>query len=328
MGGPGTEGFSYFQYKPVKGVSAVFAVLWLVSGSLHLWQNNLKYKTWRMGMLLPWVSLVFVVGYILREVASHGLYGKLDLFIATSCFLFCAPPIYLAINSIVFGRVLYYVPWLSPMHPGRVVSTFLGCDVLIESLAASGASIASNHNHPPETLQVGGILIKVSILAQIPIFIGFGLLVAHFHRRLHNAGIHDPKLRKVLITLYLSCGLMTVRNVFRVVDTFAGWGSAIGRTEAYFWCLDAVPIFIITILMNIYPPASCLPRSNVVYLARDGKTERVGPGWIDDRHFLLTVFDPFDLAGMAKGKDKKNIAFWDEDAVSLHDNLDTRRLTA
>ncbi|EEQ84466.2 RTA1 domain-containing protein [Blastomyces dermatitidis ER-3] len=325
MGGPGTEGFSFFQYKPVKGASAVFAVLWLVSGVLHLWQNNLRYKTWRMGMLLPWVSLIFVVGYILREIAAHGLYGDLNLFIATSCFLFCAPPIFLAINSIIFGRVLYYVPWLSPMHPGRVISTFLGCDVIIEALASSGASIGSNLSHPPGTLKVGAILIKISILAQIPIFALFGVLVAHFHRRLHKAGIHEPRIRKVLVTLYLSCVLLTIRNVFRAIDTFEGWGSAMGRTEAYFWCLDAIPILINGVLMNIFPPASCLPRSNVIYLAQDGKTERIGPGWVDDRHFLLTVFDPFDFAGMAKGKDKKT-AFWEEDAVSLHDHSDTHRL--
>ncbi|EDN09305.1 RTA1 domain-containing protein [Histoplasma capsulatum] len=324
MGGPGTEGFSFFQYKPVKGLSAVFAVLWLVSGLLHLWQNNMRHKTWRMGLLLPWVSLVFVVGYILREIAAHGLYGKLDLFIATSCFLFCAPPIFLAINSIVFGRVLYYVPWLSPMHPGRVISTFLGCDAIIEGLAASGASIASNLNHTPATLKVGDILIKTSILAQIPIFALFGVLVAYFHRRLHKAGIHEPKLRKVLITLYLSCALLTVRNVYRAVETFEGWGSVVGRTEAYFWCLDAVPIFINAVLMNVFPPASCLPRSNVVYLARDGKTERIGPGWVDDRNFFLTVFDPFDIGGMAKGKDKKT-AFWEDDGIPLPDQTEAYR---
>ncbi|PGH05859.1 hypothetical protein AJ79_06701 [Helicocarpus griseus UAMH5409] len=314
MGGPGTEGFSYFQYHPAKGASAAFAALWIISGMLHLWQNNLRYKTWRMGFLLPWISIVFAVGYTLREVAAHGHYGNLKLFIATTCFIFCAPPIYLAIISIIFGRVLYYVPWLSPMHPGRVISTFLGFDGIIEGLAGTGASLTSNLDNSEATRKVGDAIIKASILAQIPVFTSFFLLVAVFHRRLHKAGIHSSNLCKVLITLYLACLLIMIRNIFRIVETFQGWGSSMGSTEAYFWGLDAVSVFVITVMMNLYPPASYLPRSYKTYLARDGKTELTGPGWVDDRHFLLTVFDPFDITGAIKGKDKK-MAFWEEDGV-------------
>ncbi|KAK2782328.1 hypothetical protein FQN52_000973 [Onygenales sp. PD_12] len=314
MGGPGTEGFSYFQYTPVKGVSIAFAVIWLVSGVLHLWQNNMRYRSWRIGFLLPWVCSLFVIGFTLREIASHGLYGNLNIFIATSCFLFCSPPIYLAINSIIFGRVLYYIPWLSPIHPGRVVSTFLGLDVIIESLAATGASIASNQSHPASLLNVGQILMKVSILGQIPIFSAFCVLVVFFHHRLHQHSIHDRKLRTILIMLYTSTALIMLRNIYRAVDFFQGWGSAMGRTEAYFWCLDAVPILIVTVMMNVFPPASYLPRSHLTYLARDGKTELQGPGWVDERPFLVTFIDPFDVVGLVKGKDKKTM-FWEEDGV-------------
>ncbi|ODH25799.1 hypothetical protein ACO22_05034 [Paracoccidioides brasiliensis] len=324
MNKPGTEGFSYFQYKPVKGVPTVFAVIWFISGGLHLWQNNMKYKTWRMGILLPWICVVFAIGYVLREVAAHGHYGNLDLFISTAVFLFCAPPIYLAIISIIFGRLLYYVPWLSPIHPGRVMSTFLGLDLIVETLASSGAPLATNYGNSKTKVHIGNIMIKASIILQIPIFISFFLLVAFFHRRLHRADIRDLKIRKVLINLYLACCLVTVRNVFRAFDTFAGWGSAMGPVEAYFWCFDGVPMLIVTAMMNVYPPASCLPRSHVTYLARDGKTELSGPGWIDDRPFLVTIFDPFDIAGSIKGRDKKT-AFWEEDGVLLNERPKTQQ---
>ena len=33
-------------------------------------------------------------------------------------------------------------------------------------------------------------------------------------------------------------------------------------------------------------------------------------GWKDDRNFFLTLFDPFDLFGLAMGNDKKT-RFWD-----------------
>lgn len=69
-----------------------------------------------------------------------------------------------------------------------------------------------------------------------------------------------------------------------------------------------------TAMLNVWPPAKYLPSDNRVYLARDGKTEVQGPGWEDKRHFLLTVFDPFDIGGLIKGEDCKK-RFWEEDGI-------------
>lgn len=44
---------SFYIYAPTQGVSIAFAVLFATSGILHIWQNNLKYRSWRIGFLLP-----------------------------------------------------------------------------------------------------------------------------------------------------------------------------------------------------------------------------------------------------------------------------------
>ena len=69
-----------------------------------------------------------------------------------------------------------------------------------------------------------------------------------------------------------------------------------------------------TYLMNLYPPAKYMPANHKIYLARDGKTELEGPGVVDKRHFLVTLIDPFDVVGLAKGRDAKN-RFWEEDGI-------------
>ncbi|PGH14372.1 hypothetical protein AJ80_05962 [Polytolypa hystricis UAMH7299] len=312
-GGPGTEGFSYFQYYPVKGASAVFAVLWVISGALHVWQNNLRYKTHRLGFLLPWAPQIFMVGYIVREVCAHGKYGDLNLFITATVMLFVAPPLYLAANSIFLGRLLYYIPWLSPMHPGRVVSTFLGLDFIVEVLTSSGASIASNLSNPPDRLQTGSLLIKISLFAQLVLFFSFFVVVATFHYRVHKAGIRNNRsLRVMIYMLYASTVLITIRNIYRLTEYFEGWGSEMGGVEAYFWCLDAVPTLLNSAMMNVFPPASYLPRSRLTYLARDCVTERQGPGWVDNRPVWKTIVDPFNFASWKQGNEKDK-AFWDED---------------
>ena len=69
---------------------------------------------------------------------------------------------------------------------------------------------------------------------------------------------------------------------------------------------------ITTYLLNLYPPAKYLPANHKIYLATDGKTELEGPGAADNRPMLLTLFDPFDVVGLVKGRDAKN-RFWEED---------------
>lgn len=52
-------------------------------------------------------------------------------------------------------------------------------------------------------------------------------------------------------------------------------------------------------------------RYHQVYLAKDGVTEIMGPGYKEDRNVIATLFDPFDVYGMIKGRDDKT-RFWDE----------------
>jgi len=55
-----------------------------------------------------------------------------------------------------------------------------------------------------------------------------------------------------------------------------------------------------------------LPRSHKVYLATDGGIEKEGPGWDDRRSLLVTLLDPFDLAGLFE-KRQQLVRFWEED---------------
>ena len=70
-------------------------------------------------------------------------------------------------------------------------------------------------------------------------------------------------------------------------------------------------MIINSVLLNVRHPARFLPRNNKIYLAQDGVTEIEGPGYADKRPFLLTFFDPFDIAGLVKGRDKAT-RYWEE----------------
>ena len=145
----------------------------------------------------------------------------------------------------------------------------------------------------------------------------------YFHRKCYKANLLPENLEAVLYTLYCSSALIVVRTIYRTVEYFAiseirvepGFNpmsiSPIVRYEWFFWVFEALLMIANSVLLNMRHPARFLPDNNKIYLAEDGITEIVGPGYEDKRNSLLTVFDPFDLVGLVKGRDKGS-RYWEE----------------
>lgn len=67
--------------------------------------------------------------------------------------------------------------------------------------------------------------------------------------------------RRLLYVLYASLTLISTRIIFRLIEWSAGEDptkNPIPFHEAYFMCLDALPMFIALVLMNIVHPASIM----------------------------------------------------------------------
>ena len=58
-------------------------------------------------------------------------------------------------------------------------------------------------------------------------------------------------------------------------------------------------------------PGRLLPTDAKRYLDLDGKTERLGPGWIDKRPKWEAYADPLDLGGMITGRPAR-LPFWEK----------------
>lgn len=193
----------------------------------------------------------------------------------------------------------------------------------MEALNGNGASYSSNPKLPESKQDIGRDLLKAALIIQLCIISSFVLLAMYFHRRCYKANLLPENLKAVLYTLYGSSALIAVRTIYRTVEYFfiseirvrSGFSpmsiSPIVRYEWFFWVFEALLMITNSVLLNVRHPARFLPRSNKIYLARDGTTEIVGPGYEDKRNFLLTIFDPFDIVGLIKGRDKGD-RYWEE----------------
>ena len=200
------------------------------------------------------------------------------------------------------------------------MTTFVALGGIVEILTANGAAKVANSQATRVERDAGEILIKISLILQIFNMCGFIAIAAAFNRNVIKANLLTKKLKTVLTVLYCSCVLITCRTIYRTVEYFTAANltfvqgtitsiSPLLTTEAYFWCFEAILMFLNTSMLNIFHPSRYLPRSNKIYLLPDG-TETEGPGYKEDRSFLATLFDPFDIAGLIKGRDRKT-RFWE-----------------
>ena len=193
----------------------------------------------------------------------------------------------------------------------------------MEALNSNGASYSSNAKLPESKQQLGRDLLKAALIIQLCIMSSFLLLAAYFHRKCYKANLLPANLKAVLYTMYCSSTLIAIRTIYRTVEYLSisqvrvrpGFDpmsiSPIVRYEWFFWVFEALLMIINSVLLNARHPARFLPRNNKTYLAQDGVTEIEGPGYEDKRLFLWTIFDPFDIVGLVKGR-HKGARYWEE----------------
>ncbi|KAF8862980.1 hypothetical protein BDZ45DRAFT_146250 [Acephala macrosclerotiorum] len=68
-------------------------------------------------------------------------------------------------------------------------------------------------------------------------------------------------------------------------------------------------MLLYTFWLNLFHPGRFLPVNSKRFLDLDGKTERMGPGWIDERPKWQIFVDSFNLQKSAGG-DKEQTRFW------------------
>ncbi|PLB38487.1 putative RTA1 domain protein [Aspergillus candidus] len=313
---PYQEG-SLWYYAPNKGAPIAFAILFVISGVIHGYQCN-KYKSWKVTGLLPWSALLFTVGFILRTIGAFGEWDNLNIYIASSVFLLAAPPVYESANFLTLGRILYYIPYHAPIHPGRVFTTFVALAIVIEVVTANGAARVANMGSSESSKETGKSLLKAALILQLALMAGFVALAGKFYFNCRRAGVLNSKVKRALSVLLASCTLITIRTVYRTVEYFMTATidvkniNPIMKNEWFFWVFETSIMFSNTTMLNILHPMQWLPRSNKVYLARDGVTELEGPGYEDKRPFLQTFFDPFDVVSLVTKKGKKD-KFWEDE---------------
>jgi hypothetical protein len=210
-----------------------------------------------------------LAGFIIRTI---GTKNQQNTAMATvSQILVLLAPLWInAFDYMLLGRMVYFfVPeqkiwWVKGIKIAKIFVwldvlsflTQLGGGVLIQPGTSLSTQMLGIH------LYMGGIgLQQFCILIFLCIAIKFHLVM---NQRERGAQVIDDKPRNwrtLHYILYASLALITTRIIFRLVEFASGLDptkNPIPFHEAYFMCLDALPMFIAIALMNVVHPGSVL----------------------------------------------------------------------
>jgi RTA1 like protein len=198
---------------------------------------------------------------------------------------------------------MHYLPMHAPLNPNMVKYFFIYLGSIVEALTGAGAGRMAGSAPGTDRYRSGGTLIAVALVLQGVVELVFMSMVALLHYRCKKARMLSRNVNIVCITLYGTSALVLLRCLFRAVESFESYThecigahcGSIVRREWYLYVFEAAPMVLYTFWLNVFHPGMSLPSEYKRYLDIDGRTERMGPGWIDERPVWLKALDPFNL---------------------------------
>ncbi|KAF3919893.1 hypothetical protein ABW21_db0206437 [Orbilia brochopaga] len=290
--------WSYWYYCPDETLAILFAVLFGVSGLIHLAQA-ICYRNKYMPIYV-FGCWAIATGLSLRAHTAHTRdLQSLGLLIPSQVLVYSGPPVFSAALYFVLARICYYVPRAAPITPYRIVRTFISLDGLCELLVGAGTGMFVNTTAPSRQ-KIGQGLLRAALILQLLLFLAFAYFSIKLQRNAKRLGIWG-KWRMSLYTLYV-CGFwVMVRCIYRLVEFFEGFKGELILHEAYFYALECIPMLLSAAYMNVMHVSRWLPRKSTIYLMDDGVTEAEGEGFQDNRPLWKKFADPYDIEGIIQG---------------------------
>ncbi|ORY59639.1 uncharacterized protein BCR38DRAFT_460309 [Pseudomassariella vexata] len=271
---------SLYVYAPNKGAPIFFTIAYAISAIFH-----------RLTGLHPFCAVLFTIGYATREYGAYNyIYSPtngvpLGLFMVSQICVFIGPPFLELANYHVLSRVFYYMPYASPLSPGRVTTFFGSIMFLVEGLNAAGVALSSNAKAKEAPKKSGHSLVLVALALQVFVIFVFVYFSVTFHRRCIKARVPGKAkaVNSTLITLYMSMTLIFVRCIYRLVENAMGTMnvdlrniealkklSPLLRYVVFFYIFKESLMLINSVLWNVRHPGPELPQDHHIYLAPDG----------------------------------------------------------
>ena len=246
--------FKYYHYNPSLPAASIFAILFLLTSLVHIYQL-IRSRTWYFTPLVVG-GVMECIGYIGRILSSRQSPNwTLGPYIIQSVLILLAPILFAASVYMYLGRLMIATNTtsLSPIRTKWLTKIFVIGDVCCFLIQAIGGGLQSVKSLA-DTPEIAEGVILAGLVLQIIFFGIFCFVAVLVHRRMARKGVDEKGVawRRMLLVLYTVSGLITLRNVFRVIEYAMGTDGYLLQNEWPGFVFDGafMVLALIAVLMS------------------------------------------------------------------------------
>ena len=270
--GPHDASVIIYGYTPALALAVVGAVTFGISTLLHLVQL-VRYRTWYFATIIVGAAME-VVGYIFRALSSKVDPYSIIYFVVQYFFIVCAPVFFSAAIYVVLSRFINKAGrQYAPLPPKVIVIVFVVLDVITTGIQIAGAALigtAESHGKDPTTannILLAGLAIQVFSFA-----VFFAVLCACIWRTRQQkdktAWAISGRAQLLLLALVITSILIELRTIFRLIETAQGVFGYLSSHEAFFGCLEYLPVVLAVSTWNVLHPGFLAPKDRAEFITR------------------------------------------------------------
>lgn len=270
--------FKLWHYTPSMAASVIFIILFTVLTAYHSYLLTRR-RTW---FCIPFVvgGIFEVIGYIARA-AAHNATESVPIYAMQNLGLLLAPILFAASVYMILGRIIRAVHGeeYSLIRVNWLTKVFVAGDIFCFMLQGTGGGMLAGARTQSQVnlcnnIVLGGLILQIVI---------FGVFVAaavvfqmRMSRRPTGAAVEGALgmnsrvgavgqwtparglagWKRLMLGLYLTSALITLRNLFRVIEYGMGWNSYLLSREWPLLVFDAALMVAVLVFGVVwYDPA-------------------------------------------------------------------------
>lgn len=262
--GPQDATIVIYGYTPSLALAVVGAVSFALLTCIHTGQT-LRAKSWYFCILVLGAAME-VVGYIFRALSSRKDPYNVIYFVVQYFFIVCAPVFLSAAIYVVLSRFIQLAGRsFAPLPPRVIITVFVILDVVTTGIQVAGAALIGSAESDHKDSSTANNILLAGLAIQVFSFAVFLALLCVTVSRVaqHKDCMAWAKSRSaicVLVALVVTSLLVELRTVFRLIETAQGVFGYLSTHEAYFGCLEYLPIILAVGTWNLFHPGRLMPR--------------------------------------------------------------------
>ncbi|CZR58893.1 related to RTA1 domain protein [Phialocephala subalpina] len=233
----------HWNYNPSVPAAVVVTVIFAALTIFHVFRL-FRTRTW---FCLPLIigGIFEIIGYGARVVGHYNMFS-LPPYIVQALLILLAPILFAASVYMLLGRLIHATAAEAYciIRVSWITKIFVGSDILCFLVQALGAGMLAGANSVASKNR-GKDVILAGLILQIVIFWFFLLVALVFHRRLRARPTGKSldggfSWEHFMFMLYCASVLITVRNIFRVIEYAMGEDGYFLQKEWPIYTFDAL----------------------------------------------------------------------------------------